>query len=111
MGKVLVEASKVTCSHQGRIGMTGAARLTVGDRKVLTTASVLGPATETPFPECSNAGGPCTKILSMTDGAATCLMVDGKFVVLDSLKAATDRAGGAVTVDSTSINNSLLEAQ
>src|SRR5262245_47894796 len=104
MGKVLVEASKVSCSHQGSIKMTGAARLTVGDSKVLTTASVLGPAKETPFPDCSNpddVGGPCTKILSITDGAATRLAVDGKFVVLDSLKAATDKAGGTVTVDKT----------
>ena len=116
MAKVLLESSKVTCGaaspHLGSIGMTGAASLRVDGSRVLTTASVLGPATTTPFPGCSNpgnAGGPCSTIASMTSGAATCLKVDGEFVALDSLKATTDRAS-AVTVDSTSINNDLLEA-
>jgi hypothetical protein len=118
MGKVLVEASKVTCGtappHKGSIGMTGAARLVVGGSKVLTTASVFGPATKTPFPGCTNPGdssAPCTKIATMSGGAATRLKVDGEFVVLDSLKGTTDKAGGIVTVDSTSIKNDRLEAE
>lgn len=115
MGKVLVEASKVTCGHQGSIGMTGAARLVVDGSKVLTTASVvLNSPTKTPITECTNpanAGGQCTQIVSMTGGAATRLKVDGEFVVLDSLKGTTDRAGGIVTVDSTSIKDDRLEAE
>jgi hypothetical protein len=114
MGKVLVEVSKVTCGHQGDIKMTGAATLVVAGSKVLTTVSVTtaSPSPATSFPGCTNpanAGGPCTKITSMTSGAATRLKVDGEFVVLDSLQALTDKAG-AVAVDSTSINNDLLEA-
>jgi hypothetical protein len=122
MGKVLVEASKVTCGaaspHLGSIKMTGAARLVVDGSRVLTTTSVLPPATTPPppppepFPGCTNpasAGGPCTKIATMTSGAATCLKVDGEFVVLDSLQAQTDKAS-AVEVDSTSLGNDLLEA-
>jgi len=116
MGKVLVEASKVKCGaaapHLGSIAMSGAARLVVDGSKVLTKVSVLGPARETPFPGCNNpnnTGGPCAKIASMSDGAATRLKVDGEFVVLDSLKASTNNASD-VMVDSTLINNNLLEA-
>ena len=55
MGKVLVEASKVTCGHQGSIGMTGAARLVVDGSKVLTTASVaLNSPTKTSITGCGN---------------------------------------------------------
>jgi hypothetical protein len=117
MAKVLLESSKVTCGatppHQGSIGMTGAARLVVGGNKVLTTASVRGPATKTPFPGCTNPGdstAPCTKIDSMSGGTSTRLKVDGEFVVLDSLEAKTDQKS-AVKVDSNAINNNLLEAE
>jgi hypothetical protein len=117
MGKVLVEASKVTCGaappHQGSIGMTGAARLVVDGSKVLTTASVRGPATKTPFPGCTNPGdssAPCTKIKTMSGGASTRLNVDGEFVVLDSLDATTDKAS-TVKVHLTALNNDRLETE
>jgi hypothetical protein len=112
MGKVLVEASKVTCGHQGIIKMTGAARLVVGGCKVLTMASIRGAAATPSFPGCTNTNNQCTKINfdTKTSGDSTRLRVDGEFVALDSLTVLTDKAG-TVTVDSASINNNLLEAQ
>jgi hypothetical protein len=117
MGKVLVEGSKVTCGaappHQGVLSMSGASRLVVDDRKVLTTESVTKAKLSTTVP-CTNPGNstaPCTGIDAATfsGGTSTRLRVDGVFVVLDSLKANTDKAS-PVHVDQTAINNTLLEA-
>jgi hypothetical protein len=128
MGKVLVEASKVTCGavspHRGSIGMTGAARLVVDGSRALTTRSVVPPPAPPPlppYPGCTNeasAGGPCTNVAFINDdpstgrkkGVSTRLKVDGEFVVLDSLQATTDR-GSAVEVDRRSVNNDVLEAE
>jgi hypothetical protein len=92
--------------------MTGAARLAVGGSKVLTMASLRAASATPSFPGCTNPnnlGGPCTKIDFDTkvSGDSTRLRVDGEFVVLDSLKVLTDKAG-TVTVDS--VKNNLLEA-
>jgi hypothetical protein len=115
MGKVLVEASKVTCGpvspHLGTVKMTGAARLVVNDSKALTTASVI-PLTPPPPPTTQVAGctnnNPCAKVEKMTEGTSTRLKVDGEFVVLDSLQAKTDRASAVKVV---SVNNNRLEAE
>ena len=113
MGKVLVEASKVTCGaaapHQGTLTMTGLGRLVINGSKAVTTDGVLA-ATPNGCTNPGNAGGPCSKVAAMTAGASTRLTVDGAFVVLDSLQATTDRAS-AVKVDTQSINNDLLTAE
>jgi hypothetical protein len=126
MGKVLVEANKVTCGpvppageepppgeepspHLGTVKMTGAESLVVNNSKVLTTASVNAATIPSGCVNPIEAGGPCTTV-SMSSGASTCLKVDGEFVVLASLQASTDRAS-AVTVDSKSVNNNLLQAE
>ena len=118
MGKVLVEDSRVTCGvaetpHQGTVKMTGAPRLVVDGSRVLTTASIPTPATTTPFPGCTNqpsAGGPCTAVVAITEGASTRLRVDGDFLLLDSLQATTDPGKSQIHVDATSINNDRLQA-
>ena len=104
MANVLVEGIVATCGeaspHLGVVSMTGAARLVVGNRSVLTTAEHgschgFGHLYKNP----GNLGGPSTEVRSPHPGASTPavgtstrLMVDGVFVVLDSLVAVTDRA-------------------
>ena len=113
MARVLVESSKVTCGaappHQGALSMTGTSRLVVEGRKVLTTESVTN-ATVSATSPCTNpgnAGGPCTKVLTISKGASTLLKVDGVAVVFDALQAGTDKQS-PVRVDPLSINDDLL---
>lgn len=110
--KVLTEASDVKCGsvapHQGTVSMTGAARLVVDNNKVLTTVSVLaGTVSAGACTNPSNAGGPCTKVLTMTNGTSTRLKVDGAFVVLDSLQGTLTLAGTLTVINP---NNDLLKA-
>ena len=112
MGKVLVEARKVTCGpvspHLGTVKMTGAARLVVNDSKALTTASVIPPTPPTTqVAGCTN-NNPCAKVEKITEGTSTRLKVDGEFVVLASMQASTDRASAVKVV---SVNNNRLEAE
>ena len=113
MAKVLVEGSKVTCGtvapHQGTLSMKGVSRLVLNDRKVLTTESV-AQATLSPDAPCTNpgnAGGPCTELLPISNGASTLLKVDGVAVVLQTLAAQTDKQS-PIRVDPLAINNDLL---
>jgi hypothetical protein len=115
MGKVLVESSKVTCGaappHQGELSMQGVARLVVAGRPVLTVDSVKDAALSVAAPcqNPGNAGGPCTRVGSPSEGASTRLRVDGVSVVLDSLQAQTDKQS-PVHVDPLATDNDLLRA-
>lgn len=109
--KVLTEGSDVKCGsvapHQGTVSMTGATRLVVDNKKVLTTVSVLAGTVSAGCTNPSNAGGPCTKVATMTNGTSTRLKVDGAFVVLDSLQGTVTQAGTLTVVNS---NNDRLKA-
>ena len=113
MSKVLVEGSRVTCGaaapHQGALSMTGASRLVVDDSKVLTTESVTNAklSTTAPCTNPGNVGGPCTKVLTISEGSSTLLKVDGVAVMTELLKAKTDKQS-PVLVDPLAINNDLL---
>ncbi len=108
MPEVLTTASRITCTHGGTISPSGAAKIKVNGSPVILAAGVAGkpvppgppapppppPATPCAVPTDPNtATKSCTSVISVTDGKASKLKVNGQPVLLQSLGGVTDGTG------------------
>ena len=89
MAHVLTSASTITCAHQGKLPVTGTAKVSVDGRAALVATDVIGQTAAAPCPVA------CT-VAAITAGLAAKLSSATLPVLLDTLAATgTDRYGAA----------------
>lgn len=118
MAKVLTQGSKVKCGtaapHVGTLSVPGAGLLTVDGVEVLTKALVESPVPPERISGCTNQTSnttKCTAVVSVSEGVATRLFVEGEPVVLDSLVATTNSTPSPSSVSVIDAANDLLRAE
>jgi hypothetical protein len=104
---VLTTGAKVLCGHPpGAINVESSAKLTVGEKPVLTEQSVLaGTPDDTPDGLCGLSSGsspPCTKVASVVPASLATKLTAGTKPVVLKLSGLTDK-GGTVTGSDTQV--------
>lgn len=111
MPAVLTEGSSLKCAHQGTVSTSGATKLKVSGRNVLT---VSGMGSWSVGSDCTQKGTnmkQCTKVVPPpASGASTKLRVQGSPVVLASLSIITDGAPATGPVTAQAANQNKLVA-
>jgi hypothetical protein len=103
MAKVLTLTSSVVCGHPGgKVTMTSVTKLQVnGSPVLLEDGIVLKGVTGCGTPPASDISGPtakpCLTVSAITAGRATKLKVNGRPVMLETLKGSTDGMVGKAT--------------
>lgn len=92
MADVVTIAGSMTCSHQGSLSLTSAAKLRVDGKPVVVYADVpsFTPFTGCTFPSTSSGAPPCSNAVPISQGHALKLTAGVKPVLLDNLRAGTN---------------------
>jgi hypothetical protein len=98
MGAVITENSSVACKHSGAVSLrAGQSKLTVNGGKALVDGDLNGAAissTCTTQPDPNTSTLKCATILTVEGGVAGKLKVEGKGVLLESIKGKTSGTVG-----------------
>lgn len=97
MAGVLTMGSKVTCEHEGAVGVSSTEKLKVSNYPVLVKASIAGKSiaancttTDALDDQGKQKDKKCTSVSSVLTGEATKLKVNNQPVMLDTLSGTTD---------------------
>lgn len=115
MANVLTIGSDVTCGHKGTVSKTSTAKLKINGRSALLKSSIENRIINGCTTERTNSTNPCERVLSVEGTSeARKLTVQGRRVLLDSLKGSTDGVPlGLLAVDAKQdkLTASVLAAQ